>query len=80
MSRCRKDDFGRREWSRSDRLFEDEMMWYFFTREGTIEGPFRDRCEAHLEFDVYIRAMNSPLLSNCEITQISETDYPAPHW
>ena len=25
---------------RSDRMFQDGDSWFFFTREGTIEGPF----------------------------------------
>ena len=42
-------------------MFVDGGQWYFHTREGTIEGPFRDSVEANNRLDSYIRLTNSGL-------------------
>lgn len=39
---------------RSDRLQEEGGRWYFYTREGTVEGPFEDKIEALEALDKYI--------------------------
>ena len=57
---CRKDDPPRtRIWSRSDRLFEQAGSWHFYTREGTVEGPYATRPKAVERLEVYIRLMQS---------------------
>ena len=48
---------------RSDRMFQDGDSWFFFTREGTIEGPFPSRVEALNQLDLYIKAMTSGLIT-----------------
>ena len=58
----RQDDDNAATRFRSDRLFEDDGAWYFFTREGSIEGPFRDQGEAGSRLDTYITVVNSGLL------------------
>ena len=42
-------------------MFVDGGQWYFHTREGTIEGPFRDSVEANNRLHSYIRLINSGL-------------------
>lgn len=48
---------------RSDRMFQDGDSWFFFSREGTIEGPFPSRIEAINQLDLYIKAVNSGLIT-----------------
>lgn len=44
---------------RSDRMFQEGNKWYFQTREGTMEGPYRDRMEAARMLDAYMDVMQS---------------------
>ena len=54
----RKEDTRRtRIWSRTDRLFEQAGDWHFYTREGTVEGPFDSKPKALERLEVYIRLM-----------------------
>ena len=51
----RKEDPPRtRIWSRTDRLFEQAGDWHFYTREGTVEGPFDSKPKALERLEVYI--------------------------
>lgn len=59
----RKEDKVTQSRFRSDRMFQDGDSWFFFTREGTIEGPFRSRVEAINQLDLYIKAMTSGLIT-----------------
>ncbi len=61
MSQSRKDDASPRAHFRSDRMFMDRGEWYFYTREGTIEGPYPDMLTARNRLDAYIRLFNSGL-------------------
>jgi hypothetical protein len=40
---------------RSDRIVQENGAFYFATREGTVEGPFRSREQAEVAAAVYIR-------------------------
>ena len=40
------------------RFFHSLDQWYFLTREGTVEGPFRHRSHAEKGLDTYIRTQN----------------------
>ena len=61
MSEKRSGDAAPKAFFRSERMFVDGGQWYFHTREGTIEGPFRDSVEANNRLDSYIRLTNSGL-------------------
>jgi hypothetical protein len=51
----RKEDSPKtRIWSRSDRLFDEAGGWHFYTREGTVEGPFASKIKALDRLEVYI--------------------------
>ena len=58
----RKDDPRTRTVYRSDRFVEEGRNWFFYTREGTLEGPFDDRIAAEIHLHKYIKVMNSGLL------------------
>lgn len=64
MADSRKTDKDSRKWFRSSRLFEHADKWFFYTREGTTEGPFDDECEAQLQLEQYIKVMDSGLISS----------------
>ena len=54
MAEKRKDDStDPQNWRRADRIFEIEGMWFFYTREGAIEGPFVSETGAHHRISVY---------------------------
>jgi hypothetical protein len=40
---------------RTERVVQDGNGWYFLTREGTIEGPFRTEVDAKDQLDMYVR-------------------------
>jgi hypothetical protein len=44
---------------RSERLVEEGGKWFFYTREGTLEGPCHDMIEVQSRLDKYISVMNS---------------------
>ena len=39
---------------RTDRVFSEEDLWYFRTREGKTIGPFRYRSEAESNLDRFM--------------------------
>jgi hypothetical protein len=53
-------------------------MWFFYTREGTLEGPFEGELEANLQLDKYIRVMTSGLLpeQGLDVPTASDTQSP----
>jgi len=60
MSDCRKDDVVRRMYFRStSRIFQDGGLWYFYTREGTVEGPYGEKRQAERMLESYIQTMTS---------------------
>ncbi len=59
--RKRKDDLKTQTRFRSDRIFEHNSEWFFYTREGTIEGPFKQQLEASHHVKIYIEMMASRL-------------------
>jgi len=54
MSTHRKTDTSSRTRFRSDRFFCDKGLWYFNTRENTVEGPFATRSCAEQYRETYI--------------------------
>ena len=59
MQTKRTDDLKAQTRFRSNRVFEYSGKWFFFTREGTIEGPFEDQLEAGWQVEMYIKVMGS---------------------
>lgn len=44
---------------RTDRFVHNGEKWYYETREGTTEGPFRTRLEAEEHLRTYVKLINS---------------------
>lgn len=59
----RQDDTKAATRFRSQRKFQDLGAWFFFTREGTIEGPFRDEAETDNRLETYIKVAQSAVVS-----------------
>ena len=64
MVKKRKEDPVARNWYRSDRFVEERGRWFFYTREGTVEGPFESKLEATCRLETYINVTNSGIVSN----------------
>lgn len=47
---------------RSERIIKDGGAWYFLTREGSVEGPFRTEQEAERSLEMYIRMATHNML------------------
>jgi len=58
----RKSDARPRPVFRTGRMFQDGNGWYFYTREGTVEGPFGSEAEAKKQVDAYIHLIEAGLL------------------
>jgi hypothetical protein len=67
MSAKRRDDTRVPNVFRTDRMVQEGGMWFFYTREGTLEGPFDGHLQATIQLDNYIKVVNSGLLSEQEI-------------
>lgn len=64
MAKKRKDDPpGARTRYRTNRFLQEGKKWFFFTREGTIEGPFEDEFKASEGLQVYLQVLTMNLLS-----------------
>lgn len=59
MTDVRRSDKEPKKWFRSSRYFKQEGKWFFYTREGTMEGPHSDLERAEERVKEYIRVMNS---------------------
>ena len=64
---------------RPSRFFKDGNEWYFFTREGTTEGPFDLRSEAENRLEHYIKVMTSGFMPSDSELSIEPLDTPKPH-
>ncbi len=42
---------------RSDRIYTDQELWYFRTREGDNIGPFRYKSEAESNLEKFLRKL-----------------------
>lgn len=63
MKRKRRTDPEALSVYRAERVVSQGGKWFFYTREGTIEGPFRDKITCLNQLDVYIKVMQSGMLS-----------------
>ena len=61
MEAKRKGDLKTRTRFVSDRMFKHGDKWFFYTREGTVQGPFEDQLEARHQLNIYIEMMASRL-------------------
>jgi hypothetical protein len=59
MTETRKNDKESRAWFRSSRFFQEEGKWFFYTREGTMEGPFSELQDAEHRLEEYVKIMTS---------------------
>ena len=48
---------------RPSRFFQERCQWYFYTREGAIEGPFQLKSEAEARLANYIKVMADGMLA-----------------
>ena len=46
---------------RSDRIFSEQDLWYFKTREGDKVGPFRYRSEAQSNLENFMEQLKAQL-------------------
>ena len=62
MSDSRAEDIpGQPPPKRHDRLFTEQNLWYFRTREGSSVGPFRYRSEAESNLDRFLSKLKERL-------------------
>ena len=47
---------------RTERMVENGGRWYFYTREGSMEGPFETLMDAQERLHVYLEILNLKLL------------------
>lgn len=64
MTNKRETDPTIRSWFRTGRFTENNSLWYFHTREETIEGPFPSMFDAQNQLERYIKVLRSGLLVN----------------
>ena len=63
---------------RTKRFIQNEGMWFFFTREGTMEGPFGYKHEAEERLDIYKRVMASGFMPLDSELTIQPLEVPNP--
>jgi len=76
MSDMRKGDMDprKRRYRSGSRFFVSGGLWYFSTREGTVEGPFSDRYSAEKVLEGYALVMDSAF----PVSELSLADDAAP--
>ena len=48
---------------RTERMVTNGGRWYFYTREGSMEGPFETMLDAQERLEVYLEILDLKLLS-----------------
>ena len=48
--------------NRGSRIYKEGRMWYFSTREQTVEGPYHTAAEAQAYLDDYLMMVTSGLV------------------
>ena len=61
-SRRTNDPLDSRSRFRTERIVNDGGEWYFLTREGSVEGPFRTHEDAERRLEMYIRMATHNML------------------
>lgn len=60
---------------RTNRFCKEGGLWYFLTREGTMEGPFDFKLAAENRLEVYIKVVTSGLIAkDCKLSVEPLTD------
>lgn len=54
----RKEDTAEKTVFRSDRFFCEGSQWYFYTREGAMQGPYESRADAEQELMMYLHDLD----------------------
>ena len=68
MTEKRKSDSEPYSKFRTSRFSKENRVWYYLTREGTIEGPFERKMDAENRLEDYIKIMISGLLADSELS------------
>jgi hypothetical protein len=63
---------------RTGRFFKDGEKWYFYTREGTMEGPFALKHEAEERLENYKKIMISGFIPQDSELSIQPLDLIQP--
>jgi hypothetical protein len=63
---------------RTSRFIKNGGVWFFFTREGTMEGPFGYKHEAEERLDIYKRVMASGFMPLDSELTIQPLEVPNP--
>ena len=74
MRDVRRSDKEPKKWFRSSRFFKQEGKWFFYTREGTMEGPFSDLDRAAERLQEYIKVMNSGFMPRNSTLELAPLD------
>ena len=72
MTEKRKYEREEHTWFRSERVFQVQGQWYFYTREGEVEGPFVDDVRTRGKLEAYTRTMGSKFAPNDELELVPE--------
>lgn len=67
MTDKRSSDAEEHTWFRSPRVFHEHGQWFFYTREGKIEGPYGDEKRARECLEAYVRTMGSKFAPSAEL-------------
>jgi len=79
MSDCRNKDVARKHYFRSpSRFFQEGGLWFFYTREGTVEGPFGDKRQAEKMLESYIQTMTSRFAPPAELKLVDDDAFRKP--
>ena len=71
-SRRTGDPLNSRSRFRTERIVNDGGEWYFLTREGSVEGPFRSHEEAERRLETYISMATHNMLHEGEGLTLAE--------
>lgn len=59
--RPRESNAASKNFDRSDRIYTDQELWYFRTREGDNIGPFRYKSEAESNLESFLTKLANRL-------------------
>ncbi len=72
MTDSRIDNFSRvpGDQSCTAHVFQDQGLWFFSTREGSIEGPYHDKLQAKTMMEAHVRVMSSGFAPSMELSLV----------
>ena len=76
--KVRKEDGrpGAKHFRSGSRLFVDNGLWCFETRENRIKGPYQDRRKAEQALSEYINMMKSPFATTQSFGLVADENHP----